>query len=138
MTGVVKPLGAALVAVASAGLIAGCGLSASTTDAVVTPVTTADSATSSTPSVSILADAEARLTALRSEAASLSVQQSTVAARIAELKASDSCQEATKSCDKKLAILVGEQKRLESRATQFPTALSVVETRISQLRTRSV
>lgn len=138
MTGVVKPLSAALAALASAGLIAGCGLSASTTDAVVTPVTAADSAATSTPSVSILADAEARLAALRSEAASLSVQQSTVAARIAELKASDSCQETTKSCDKKLAILVGEQERLESRATQFPTALSVVETRISQLRTRSV
>lgn len=84
-----------------------------------------------------LAIAQQRLDALTAEQRSATTERTNVESLIASLKASSSCKRETKSCEKKLSMLVGELARLDLRIEQLPRAITATSARVAQLQAQS-
>lgn len=137
-------VGRLAIVVATVG-VTGVALSAcvSTADAqnAVVSEPSPVAATSTPPSTNgpdSLAIAKQRLDALTAEQRDVAVQRSSVQDLITTLTESSSCKRESKSCEKKLAMLVGERARLEARIEQLPRAITATSARVSQLQAQSL
>ena len=134
-----KRVGLMLTAVGvSACALAGCSAANSISDAVVSdqvPVSAPQAQPSergyTTPDK--LAIAQDRLTALITEQQVAADDRSRSDGLITALKASGSCDKATKSCSKKLDMLTQERDRLDQRLKQLPAAIEAQRARVIQL-----
>lgn len=128
-------LAAVTLAISVAGL-AGCTATASSENTVASDQR-AVAAVESTPSPTLrgpdtLVIANDRLETLLAEQRAITADRTRVLGLISTLKASSSCKNQSKTCDKKLSMLADERDRLEVRIEQLPRSIDAVRAAIVQ------